>query len=130
VANVVEEHLILGVDERGLEIEKSRWLTENPSIKVVETIIQKEPPCLLARIGGKYVPRVSMLVRFTIMHSETLLSPPSPPSGRFSAATSQPKRSKPAYSTAPGSTIRSSQGRWPRAGTIFWAPSLLSNSDL
>ena len=82
MANVVEEHLILGVDERGLEIEKSRWLTENPSIKVVETIIQKEPPCLLARIGGKYVPRVSMLVRFTIMHSETLLSPPSPPSGK------------------------------------------------
>jgi hypothetical protein len=82
VANVVEEHLILGVDERGLEIEKSRWLTENPSIKVVEIIIQKEPPCLLARIGGKYVPRVSMLVRFTIMHSEALLSPPSPPSGK------------------------------------------------
>jgi hypothetical protein len=80
VANVAEEHLILGVDERGLEIEKSRWLTENPSIKVVETIIQKEPPSLLARIGGKYVPRVSMLVRFTTMHSEALLSPPSPPS--------------------------------------------------
>jgi len=79
VANVVEEHLILGVDEGDLQIEKSRWLTENPSIKVVEIIIQKEPPGLLARIGGKCVPRVSMLVRFTIMHSEALLSPPPPP---------------------------------------------------
>jgi hypothetical protein len=52
-AGVVQEHLILGVDERGLQIEKSRWLTENPRIKVIETIIQQEPPSLLVRIGGK-----------------------------------------------------------------------------
>ena len=31
-------------------------------IEVVETVIQQEPPSLLARIGGKYVPRLSMLV--------------------------------------------------------------------
>jgi hypothetical protein len=75
----VQEHLILGVDERDLQIEKSRWLTENPGIKVVETIIQQEPPTLLARIGGKYVPRLSMLVRYhVVMHSEAALSPSSP----------------------------------------------------
>jgi hypothetical protein len=75
VANVAEEHLILGVEERGLQIEKSRWLTENPGIKIVETIIQQEPPSLLARIGGKHIPRLSMLVRY---HSEAPLSPSAP----------------------------------------------------
>jgi hypothetical protein len=75
----MEEHLILGVDERDLQIEKSRWLTENPGIEVVETIIQQEPPSLLARIGGKHVPRLSMLVRYhAVMHSEAPLSPSSP----------------------------------------------------
>lgn len=74
----MEEHLILGVDERDLQVEKSRWLTDNPGTQVVEIIIRKEPPGILARIGGKYVPRVSMLLRFTIMHSEALLSPTSP----------------------------------------------------
>jgi hypothetical protein len=71
----VQEHLILGADERDLQIEKSRWLTENPGIEIVETIIQQERPSLLARIGGKYVPRLSMLVRY---HSGAPLSPSSP----------------------------------------------------
>jgi hypothetical protein len=74
----VQQHLILGVDERDLQIEKSRWLTENPGIKIVETIIQQEPPSLLARIGGKYVPRLSMLVRYHAVISEAPLSPSSP----------------------------------------------------
>jgi hypothetical protein len=79
VAGVVQEHLILGVDERDLQIEKSRWLTQNPGIKIVATIIQQEPPSLLARIGGKYVPRLSMLVRYhAVMDSEAPLSPSSP----------------------------------------------------
>jgi hypothetical protein len=71
----VQEHLILGVDERDLQIEKSRWLTENPGVQIVETIIQPERPNLLARIGGKHIPRFSMLVRY---HSETPLSPTAP----------------------------------------------------
>jgi hypothetical protein len=75
----VKEHLILGVDEGDLQIEKGRWLTENPGIKIAETIIRQEPPSLLARIGGKYVPRLSMLVRYhAVMHSEAPLSPSSP----------------------------------------------------
>jgi hypothetical protein len=75
----VQEHLILGVDERDLQIEKSRWLTENPGIKIVETIIRHEPPSLLARIGGKHVPRLSMVVRYhAFMHSKPPLSPSSP----------------------------------------------------
>jgi hypothetical protein len=79
VAGVVQEHLILGVDERDLQIERSHWLTENPRIKVVEIIIRQEPPTLLTRIGGKCVPRLSMLVRYhAVMHSEALLSPSSP----------------------------------------------------
>jgi hypothetical protein len=76
---VVQEHLILGVDERDLHIERSRWLTENPRIKVVETIIRQEPPTLLTRIGGKCVPRLAMLMRYNmVMHSEAPLSPSSP----------------------------------------------------
>jgi hypothetical protein len=69
----------LGADERDLQIEKSRWLTENPGIKIVETIIQQALPSLLARIGGKYDPRLSMPVRYhDVMHSEAPLSPSSP----------------------------------------------------
>ena len=76
---MVQEHFILGVDERDLQIERSRWLTENPRIKVVETIIRQEPPTLLTRIGGKCVPRLSMLVRYhAVMHSDAPLSPSSP----------------------------------------------------
>jgi hypothetical protein len=41
-----------------------------------ETIIRQEPPTLLTRIGGKCVPRLSMLVRYhAVMHSEAPLSP-------------------------------------------------------
>jgi hypothetical protein len=81
-AGVVQEHLILGVDERDLQVEKDRWLTENPNINVLETIIQPEPPSLLARIGGKHVPRFSMQVRYhTVMHSQAPLSPTPFPSG-------------------------------------------------
>jgi hypothetical protein len=61
---MVQEHLILGIDERDLEIEKGRWLTDNPCIKVIETIIRQEPRNLLARIGGRCAPRLSMLVRY------------------------------------------------------------------
>jgi hypothetical protein len=82
VAGVVQEHLILGIDERDLQVEKNRWLRENPDIKVLETIIQREPRSLLARIGGKHVPRFAMLVRYHIvMHSEAPLSPTPFPSG-------------------------------------------------
>jgi hypothetical protein len=79
VVGVVQEHLILGVDERDLQIERSRWLTENSRIEVVETIIRQEPPTLLTRIGGKCVPRLAMLMRYHhVMHSEAPLSPSSP----------------------------------------------------
>jgi hypothetical protein len=63
-------------------LERTPALIENPDIKVLETIIQKEPPSLLARIGGKHVPRFAMLVRYhTVMHSEAPLSPTPFPSG-------------------------------------------------
>jgi hypothetical protein len=82
VAGVVQEHLILGVDERDLQNEIGRWLTENPDKKVLEAIIQQEPRNLLARIGGRNVPRFSMLVRYhTVRHPETPLSPTSFPFG-------------------------------------------------
>jgi hypothetical protein len=102
VEGVVQEHLILGVDEHDLQIEKSRWLTENLCIKVVETIIQQEPASLLVRIGGKDLPRLSMLVRYhTIMHSEAPLSPASFPSGESGSDCSDGNRNQSACQDLP-----------------------------
>jgi hypothetical protein len=79
---VMQEHFVLGVDEGDLQVEKNRWLTENPDLEILETIIQQEPPSLLARIGGMYVPRFSMLVRYhAVRLSEAPLSPTPFPSG-------------------------------------------------
>ena len=61
----VREHVILGTDARDIQAQKHRWLAENPHIKVTETgDIKREPPSLLIRLGGKCVPRFSMLVRY------------------------------------------------------------------
>lgn len=61
----VREHVILGTDVRDIQAQKDQWLAENPSIKITEAgDIKHEPPSLLVRFGGRYVPRFSMLLRY------------------------------------------------------------------
>jgi hypothetical protein len=61
----MQEHLILGIDNRDAEAQRDLWLSQNPAIKVIKIHgVKREPPNLLTRIGGKRVPRVSILVEY------------------------------------------------------------------
>jgi hypothetical protein len=61
----VQEHLFLGIDKRDAEAQRDLWLSQNPAIKVIKIHgVKREPPSLLTRIGGKRVPRVSILVEY------------------------------------------------------------------
>jgi hypothetical protein len=60
-----KEHVILGIDTLDIQEQKDRWLAENPHISITETSdIEREPPSLLIRFGGRGVPRFSMLLRY------------------------------------------------------------------
>ena len=60
-----KEHLILGTDARDIEEQMQRWLVENPQIEIVESgDIRREPASLLIRLGGKRIPRFSILLQY------------------------------------------------------------------
>jgi hypothetical protein len=61
---LLKEHLILGSDLRDVEHQKQQWLSENPGIRVIAENVRREPPTLLTRVGGKRVPRFSLLLHF------------------------------------------------------------------
>jgi hypothetical protein len=61
----VKERFILGTDGQDAENQKDLWLSQNPTIKVIKIHrVKREPPTLLARIGAKDVPRVSIVVEY------------------------------------------------------------------
>jgi hypothetical protein len=63
--NVVKQHLILGTDSQDAESQKDLWLSQNPSIRVVQIHgVTPEPETLLTRIGRKHVPHVSITVEY------------------------------------------------------------------
>jgi len=63
--SLLKEHVILGIDALDIQTQKDRWLAENPRFRITETSdIKPEPPSLLIRLGGKSVPRFSMLLRY------------------------------------------------------------------
>jgi hypothetical protein len=63
--NTAKEYLILGIDARDVEEQKQRWLTENPQIEIIESgDIRREPSNLLIRLGGKRIPRFSVLLQY------------------------------------------------------------------
>jgi hypothetical protein len=67
VSSVVKEHLILGMDARDIQKQRDLWLSQNPAINVIKIhALKDEPPTLLMRIGGKRVPRVSILVDYEV----------------------------------------------------------------
>lgn len=63
--NAAKEHLILGTDARDIEEQKQRWLEENPQIEIIESgDVRREPASLLIRLGGKRIPRFSILLQY------------------------------------------------------------------
>jgi hypothetical protein len=61
----VKEHLILGTDKLDAEKQRALWLSQNPAIKAIKIhSVKREQPTLLTRIGGKHVPRVSIVVEY------------------------------------------------------------------
>jgi hypothetical protein len=53
-----KEYVILGIDAFDIQVQKDRWLAENPHVRITEIgDIKREPPSLLVRFGGRRVPR-------------------------------------------------------------------------
>jgi hypothetical protein len=60
---------ILGIDAFDIQVQKDRWLAENPHVRITEIgDIKREPPSLLVRFGGRRVPRFSMHLRYREEH--------------------------------------------------------------
>ena len=61
----VKQHMILGKNKRDVEARRDEWISENPEIKVVRVHRPKrEPESWLTRLGGRDVPRVSIIVEY------------------------------------------------------------------
>jgi hypothetical protein len=62
---VVKQHVILGINRRDVEEQRDLWLSENPTIKVLRVHpLRREPQSLLARLGSRNFPRVSITVDY------------------------------------------------------------------
>ena len=67
----MKQHMILGRDNDDAEASRDRWLSENPSIKVLRVHRPKpEPETWLTRLGGRNVPRVSIIVEYEELEHE------------------------------------------------------------
>jgi hypothetical protein len=65
MSDFMKEHLILGTDKRDAEEQRDAWLAQNPAIKVIKIHrVKQEQPSLLALVGRKHVPRVSILLEY------------------------------------------------------------------
>jgi hypothetical protein len=61
----MKQHMILGRDNDDAEAWRDRWLSDNPSIKVLRVHhATREPETWLTRLGGRNVPRVSITVEY------------------------------------------------------------------
>jgi hypothetical protein len=62
---MAHQRIILGKDQQDAEVERDRWLSEHPDIRVVRVHPARlEPQTLLTRIGGRNVPRVAIEVEY------------------------------------------------------------------
>lgn len=61
---MTRRHIILGRDKGHLEAERDRWLSEHPYFELVREHPPKTEQSLLARIGGKNVPQVSIELEY------------------------------------------------------------------
>jgi hypothetical protein len=67
----MKQHMILGRDNDDAEAWRDRWLSENPSIKILRVHHPSpEPETWLTRLGGRNVPRVSITVEYEELELE------------------------------------------------------------
>jgi len=67
----MKQHMILGRDNDDAEACRDRWLSENPSIKILRVHHPRpEPATWLTRFGGRNVPRVSITVEYEELERE------------------------------------------------------------
>jgi len=60
-----KQHMILGKNRRDVEARRDEWISDNPGITVVRVHRPKrEPESWLTRLGGRDVPRVSIVVEY------------------------------------------------------------------
>ena len=63
----MKQHMILGKNRRDVEARRDEWISENPHITVVRVHRPKrEPESLLTLLGGRDVPRVSLVVEYEV----------------------------------------------------------------
>jgi hypothetical protein len=63
----MKQHMILGKDRRDVEARRDEWLSENPAIKVLRMHRPKrEPASFLTMLGGRDVPRVSIIIEYEL----------------------------------------------------------------
>jgi hypothetical protein len=61
---MTQRHIILGRDRRHVETERDKWLAEHPEVELLSQYPPKAEHSLLARIGGRDVPRISIEVEY------------------------------------------------------------------
>jgi hypothetical protein len=59
-------HVLLGINENHLLSQRASWDAGNPGVKVVMASAPSRETSLLARWGGKNVPRYSMEIEFEL----------------------------------------------------------------
>jgi hypothetical protein len=63
----MKQHMILGKNLQDLEARRDEWISENPHITVVRVHPPKrEPESWLTLLGGRDVPRVSLIVEYEV----------------------------------------------------------------
>jgi len=61
----MKQHMILGKNRRDVEARRDEWISENPHLTVVRVHRPKrEPESFLTLLGGRDVPRVSIIVEY------------------------------------------------------------------
>jgi hypothetical protein len=61
---MTRRHIILGRDKGHLEAERDKWLSEHPDFELLREHPPKTEQSLLARIGGKHVPQLSVELEY------------------------------------------------------------------
>jgi hypothetical protein len=63
----MKQHMILGKNRRDVEARRDEWISENPHITVIRVHrAKREPESFLTLLGGRDVPRVSIIVEYEL----------------------------------------------------------------